>query len=135
MLMSYFSWRLPFAQAAVSVKSVLCSVPGSSSSVDVVDRGTGEGLVIFSAITRAHFAFDFHKKCHGGYLKKKHSFGTLKESPKLDKYHFNLIVKHEKNLAFLNCDTYKLRSMMSRFYRENCQKHNTRFLHSQKYFG
>ena len=97
MLMSYFSWRLPFAQAAVSVKSVLCSVPGSSSSVDVVDRGTGEGLVIFSAITRAHFAFDFHKKCHGGYLKKKHSLGTsLEESPKLDKYHFNLIVKHEK---------------------------------------
>ena len=47
-IFSYFSGRLSFVMSTTPVKSVLCSVPGSSKSV--VDRGSREGLVIFFAI-------------------------------------------------------------------------------------
>ena len=46
--MTYFSGRISLVKPTSPVKSVLCSVPGSSKSV--VDRGSREGLVISFAI-------------------------------------------------------------------------------------
>ena len=60
--MFYFSGRLPLVQAAVPVKSILCSIaPWTIESI--MGWGTRKGLVVISTISRAHFTFDFHKNC------------------------------------------------------------------------